>query len=249
MDTYFAMRAARRQADASQWEHRDGLSSLASVASVAAFVGLIGSCWAIVDAIMMPPAYGDFFTVKVSAKVVGVLVWNALGLAIAVVATAGYRYLSERCDELAVETELVLLELPDALQRLGGSAERPVAPELTALDWAARAADRTRRSVLTELGARFNGLATVARVAPFVGLMGTCLWISCHTFKGSVGSRSGRLGMVANGLTESLLFNAWGLAIALFAMWLLHYASENRDRLDHEMRRAIDDLRLALRSR
>jgi biopolymer transport protein ExbB len=88
---------------------------------------------------------------------------------------------------------------------------------------AERAIERNTLIIQAELKRGMGVLATVGATAPFVGLLGTTLGI-VNAFTGmAAGGGSGGLAAVAGGIAEALITTAFGLIVAIPAVWLFNY--------------------------
>jgi len=61
-------------------------------------------------------------------------------------------------------------------------------------------------------------MATVATSSPFIGLFGTIFGI-INAFRGMALTGSGGIGAVAAGIAEALITTAFGIAVAIIALW------------------------------
>jgi biopolymer transport protein ExbB/TolQ len=61
-------------------------------------------------------------------------------------------------------------------------------------------------------------LATIATSAPFIGLFGTISGI-INAFRGMALTGSGGIGAVAGGISEALVTTAFGIGVAIIALW------------------------------
>jgi len=61
-------------------------------------------------------------------------------------------------------------------------------------------------------------LATIATSAPFIGLFGTIAGI-INAFRGMALTGSGGIGAVAGGIAEALVTTAFGIGVAIIALW------------------------------
>src|SRR5436190_1563737 len=85
--------------------------------------------------------------------------------------------------------------------------------------------------------ARVRGLgvlATVGATAPFVGLLGTTMGI-VNSFAAMAASGSGGLASISSGVSEALITTAFGLVVAIPAVWLFNYFQIKIDNLTAEM--------------
>ena len=77
-------------------------------------------------------------------------------------------------------------------------------------------------------------LATTGATAPFVGLLGTTMGV-VKAFQGMGTSGGGGFSAVAAGIAEALITTAFGLLVAIPAVWLYNYFSTKIDFLTVEM--------------
>jgi biopolymer transport protein ExbB/TolQ len=75
-------------------------------------------------------------------------------------------------------------------------------------------------------------LATIASVAPFVGVFGTVLGI-LNSFQGENGPRDAIMAAVTKGLSESLWPMAFGLLVGLVSLWFYEYLTDRLRTIDH----------------
>src|ERR1039457_4409518 len=79
---------------------------------------------------------------------------------------------------------------------------------------AARISGRMKRGV--------NSLATIASIAPWLGLLLTLLGI-VNSFRGINGEKSAIMAALANSLAEAIAPAALGLLVAIPALWFYKY--------------------------
>jgi biopolymer transport protein ExbB/biopolymer transport protein TolQ len=88
------------------------------------------------------------------------------------------------------------------------------------------AAQRTVELNKLEQVARFRRglgvLATVGSTAPFVGLLGTTMGV-VNAFVGMADMGTGGLSAISAGIAEALITTAFGLAVAIPAVWFYNY--------------------------
>jgi biopolymer transport protein ExbB/biopolymer transport protein TolQ len=65
-------------------------------------------------------------------------------------------------------------------------------------------------------------LATIGSTAPFVGLLGTTMGV-VNAFTGMAAAGSGGLSAISAGIAEALITTAFGLFVAIPAVWLYNY--------------------------
>jgi biopolymer transport protein ExbB/TolQ len=87
-------------------------------------------------------------------------------------------------------------------------------------------------------------LATVGSTAPFVGLFGTVVGIvtAFHTM-GVTGQ--GGIGSVSAGIAEALVATAFGILVAIPALWLFNYLTQGIQRLLAELECVGEELAVA----
>jgi biopolymer transport protein TolQ len=103
----------------------------------------------------------------------------------------------------------IFTEINDEYQRQSGGRGMPRNP--TALE---RAAQTASSEALTTMEQRLTWLATIAAIAPFIGLFGTVMGI-IDAFHGMSTAASGTLRAVAPGISEALITTAAGLIVAI----------------------------------
>ena len=99
---------------------------------------------------------------------------------------------------------------------------------------AERAIERQMLIILSELKRGLGVLATVGSTAPFVGLLGTTMGI-VNSFTGMATSGTGGLAAVSAGIAEALITTAFGLAVAIPAVWLFNYFQTKVENMTVEM--------------
>src|SRR3569833_1443439 len=99
---------------------------------------------------------------------------------------------------------------------------------------AERAVERNMLLEVTNLKRGLAVLATVGATAPFVGLLGTTMGI-VNSFTGMSQSGSGGLSAIGGGVAEALITTAFGLIVAIPAVWAFNYFTTKIDGLTSEM--------------
>ena len=99
---------------------------------------------------------------------------------------------------------------------------------------AERAVERNMLLEITNLKRGLAVLATVGATAPFVGLLGTTMGI-VNAFQGMAVSGSGGLASIGGGISEALITTAFGLIVAIPAVWAYNYFQTKIDNLTAEM--------------
>ena len=99
---------------------------------------------------------------------------------------------------------------------------------------AERAVEREMLMTVTDIKRGLGVLATVGATAPFVGLLGTTMGI-VNAFTGMAASGSGGISAISSGVAEALVTTAFGLLVAIPAVWLFNYFQTKIDNLTAEM--------------
>jgi biopolymer transport protein ExbB len=99
---------------------------------------------------------------------------------------------------------------------------------------AERAVERNMLIITSELKRGLPVLATVGATAPFVGLLGTTMGI-VNAFTGMASSGTGGLSAISAGVAEALITTAFGLLVAIPAVWAYNYFTTKIDNLVVEM--------------
>lgn len=99
---------------------------------------------------------------------------------------------------------------------------------------AERAVEREMLMNIVLLKRGLGVLATVGATAPFVGLLGTTMGI-VNAFQGMATSGSGGIGAISAGVAEALVTTAFGLMVAIPAVWAYNYFQTKIDNLTAEM--------------
>jgi len=99
---------------------------------------------------------------------------------------------------------------------------------------AERAVEREMLMTIVDLKRGLGVLATVGATAPFVGLLGTTMGI-VNAFTGMAASGSGGLSAISAGVAEALITTAFGLLVAIPAVWAYNYFQTKIDNLTAEM--------------
>jgi biopolymer transport protein ExbB/biopolymer transport protein TolQ len=104
-----------------------------------------------------------------------------------------------------------------------------------------RACERAEAIVNAELKRGLSGLATIGATAPFVGLFGTTVGI-INAFKGMSSEKSAGLSAVAGGISEALVTTAFGLFVAVPAVWAYNYFTNKVEAFSIEMTNSSSEL-------
>ncbi|HZS07977.1 MAG TPA: MotA/TolQ/ExbB proton channel family protein [Blastocatellia bacterium] len=107
---------------------------------------------------------------------------------------------------------------------------------------AKRALRRTAAMKTAELRRGLSSLATIGSTAPFVGLFGTVIGI-IHSFE-KMNEQGGAPGIatIAGGISEALYTTAFGLVVAVPAVWMFNYFSNRVGGFAVEMKNSADEL-------
>jgi biopolymer transport protein TolQ len=87
-----------------------------------------------------------------------------------------------------------------------------------------------------------TGLATVAALAPWVGLFGTVVGVAGSLGKGIGGNPASFLGAIANGLSAACVLTAFGLLVGLTWLMCYRYLANRLEVFDREMEDASLEL-------
>jgi len=104
-----------------------------------------------------------------------------------------------------------------------------------------RALERAEAIVHAELKRGVSSLATIGSTGPFVGLFGTVFGIM-NAFRSISASKSTGIGAVAGGIFEALVTTAFGLFVAIPAVWVFNYFSNRIEAFDVEMGNSSSEL-------
>lgn len=125
----------------------------------------------------------------------------------------------------------------------GRRDKRGIDPEIT-VEAARQGMDRTAMITVAELKENLGVLATIGATAPFVGLFGTVLGI-IHAFEGMARSGGG-IASVSAGIAEALVTTAFGLFVAIPAVWAYNYFQNRVDRFTVEMSNSGSEMAIYL---
>ncbi|MEO8226202.1 MAG: MotA/TolQ/ExbB proton channel family protein [Gemmatimonadota bacterium] len=100
---------------------------------------------------------------------------------------------------------------------------------------AERAVERQMLIVLSEFKRGTGVLATVGSTAPFVGLLGTTMGIITAFTGMAANGSSGGLASISAGIAEALITTAFGLMVAIPAVWGYNYFTTKIENLTVEM--------------
>lgn len=106
---------------------------------------------------------------------------------------------------------------------------------------AKRAVRRAAAMKSAELQRGLSALATVGSTAPFVGLFGTVIGI-IHAFEVMGQQETSGFSAIASGISEALVTTAFGLVVAIPAVWMFNYFSSRVRGFEVEMNNSADEL-------
>jgi biopolymer transport protein ExbB/biopolymer transport protein TolQ len=104
-----------------------------------------------------------------------------------------------------------------------------------------RACERAEAIVNAELKRGLSGLATIGATAPFVGLFGTTVGI-INAFQGMSSEKTAGLSAVAGGISEALVTTAFGLFVAVPAVWAYNWFTNKVEAFSIEMTNSSSEL-------
>jgi biopolymer transport protein ExbB/TolQ len=102
------------------------------------------------------------------------------------------------------------------------------------IETAQRGCERASNIFTQELKRGTNTLATIATSSPFIGLFGTIFGI-INAFRGMAVTGSGGIGAVSQGIAEALITTAFGIGVAIIALWCYNFLSARIDVYSSEM--------------
>jgi biopolymer transport protein ExbB/TolQ len=102
-------------------------------------------------------------------------------------------------------------------------------------DAVSRAAERAAGAFRRDMKRGLSGLATIASVAPWLGLLITVIGV-VESFPGCNGPRALCMAAIADGLGDALARSALGLGVGILSLCLYRYLQGQLDGLDMEMR-------------
>jgi biopolymer transport protein ExbB/biopolymer transport protein TolQ len=109
------------------------------------------------------------------------------------------------------------------------------------LEASKRAIQRAIAVKTAELKRGLSGLATVGSTAPFVGLFGTVVGI-IGAFVALAQSENAGIGAVGAAIAEALVATAFGIAVAVPAVWLFNYFTNKVSSFVIEMENSSSEL-------
>jgi biopolymer transport protein ExbB/TolQ len=109
------------------------------------------------------------------------------------------------------------------------------------LDAARRALQRATALKTAELRRGLSGLATIGSTAPFVGLFGTVVGV-IRAFQDMKQAETAGISAVAGGISEALIETAFGLLVAIPAVWAFNYFVNKVESFTIEMDNSSSEL-------
>jgi len=109
------------------------------------------------------------------------------------------------------------------------------------VETAHRGCERASVIFSQELKRGTNTLATIATSAPFIGLFGTIAGI-INAFRGMALTGSGGIGAVAQGIAEALITTAFGIGVAIIALWCFNFLTTKIDTYGAEMSNTTSEI-------
>jgi biopolymer transport protein ExbB/TolQ len=102
------------------------------------------------------------------------------------------------------------------------------------VETATRGCERAATMFAQELKRGLSILATIATSSPFIGLFGTIAGI-INAFRGMALTGSGGIGAVAGGISEALVTTAFGIGVAIIALWCYNTLNSKIEVYEAEM--------------
>ena len=103
------------------------------------------------------------------------------------------------------------------------------------IDASKRALQRAEAIKIAEFKRGLSGLATIGSTAPFVGPLRNFVFGIINSFQGMKSAESAGISAVAGGIAEALFTTAFGLLVAVPAVWLFNYFTSKVDNFVVEM--------------
>lgn len=110
-----------------------------------------------------------------------------------------------------------------------------------AIEASRRALQRAQAIGVEEFKRGLGGLATIGATAPFVGLFGTTVGI-INAFTGMSAGEDTGIAAVAGGIAEALVATAFGLFVAVPAVWMYNYFTGKIESFAVEMDNSSSEL-------
>src|SRR6266699_3274695 len=203
-----------------QWDLRTMWGTMSIIAKAVVFILFILSAWSLgvmIDRVLMYSAARKQSRVFVQ-QVAGALKDGRLDEAISIAER-------NKKSHIAKVVATGLSEFQSASQQVSDS---------DVVEAAKRGLERSVAIVHAEMKRGLSALATIGSTAPFVGLFGTVVGI-LNAFKGIETSHATGLSAVAGGIAEALVTTAFGLLVAVPAVWAYNYFTNKVEAFDVEM--------------
>jgi len=104
-----------------------------------------------------------------------------------------------------------------------------------------RALERATSISIEDFKKGLSGLATIGSTAPFIGLFGTTVGI-INAFQGMAKEENAGIGAVAAGISEALVTTAFGLFVAVPAVWVYNIFTSRIETFTVEMDNSSSEL-------
>jgi len=205
---------------ASQWDLRTMWGNMSLIAKIVVFILFILSIYSfgvMIDRALMYSAARKQSRIFVQ-QVAGALKDGKLDEAIAIAER-------NKKSHIAKVVATGLSEFQSASQQVSDS---------DVIEAAKRGLERSVAIVHAEMKRGLSALATIGSTAPFVGLFGTVIGI-LNAFKGIETQKATGLSAVAGGIAEALVTTAFGLLVAVPAVWAYNYFTNKVEAFDVEM--------------
>lgn len=122
-----------------------------------------------------------------------------------------------------------------------GLSEYKARPDQHGIEAARRGLERVAITEAANLKKGMNVLATTGSTAPFVGLVGTIFGI-INAFGKMSSEGGGDLTAISGGIAEALVSTAFGIAVAITAIWVYNYFNAVIDDIAKDMTTSIGEL-------
>jgi biopolymer transport protein ExbB/TolQ len=126
--------------------------------------------------------------------------------------------------------------------------QEDIVDDETRLETARTAIRHAASETLGDMRRGLVALGTIASTAPFVGLFGTTFGI-INAFAAIAKTGSSDMGSISSGISEALITTAFGLFVAIPAVWAYNALGGRVERFASEMERSGDQLVLFLARR
>lgn len=121
-------------------------------------------------------------------------------------------------------------------------------PDEHVMEGVQRSLDRSSAETTEEMKRGLSGIATIAATAPFVGLFGTVIGI-LDAFRNIGLTHATEIKVIAGSISEALLTTAFGLSVAVPAVWCYNLLTNQMDAFGVEMQSCSLELMSYLRAR